>query len=122
MNILLDKLNDTELKPLYVLFFASIQRILLPYSSKMIANNENLENVSTDVITIREVSYQIIEKTAIKCKELAIKQYELFISLFNLLHFENERIIPKLYSALGILRLSFENCGIYQFFYYLSFF
>lgn len=113
MNILLDKLNDIELKPLYVLFFASIQRILLPYASKMIANNEKMDNDSTDVITIREVCYQIIEKTSIKSKELATKQYDLFNSLFNLLHFENEAIIPKLYSALGILRLSFENTGIY---------
>jgi len=102
---LAEKMDDTSFSTSAVLFIACVKIYLKGFNSRV----KEVSDSSNDALNAREHCYQLIDRICRRSINSVVNDVEMVLLLFRLLDFEDDRVLPKLYTALGAMRLTFET-------------
>lgn len=102
---LAEKMDDTSFNTSSVLFIACVKNYLKGFNARV----KEMSDSSNDALAAREYCYQLIDRLCRRSTNSVVNDVEMVLLLFRLLDFEDDRVLPKLYTALGAMRLTFES-------------
>lgn len=96
---------ESVIKSSSVLFIQCCKKILLSYSNSYVKATGSVDDLN---LSVRTSCYNIIDIVA-RNNNYSVEDIDLVMLLFQLLDIEDERVIPKLYIALGGLRIAHQS-------------
>ena len=95
---LADKLDDASFNTSSILFITCIKNYLKGFNNTS-SSTSSSSSSSNDSLIAREYCYQLIDRICRRCVNSIVNDVEIVVLLFRLLDFEDDRVLPKLYTG-----------------------